>query len=85
GVQVWRSRVKSRGTVRYRMRLSPREMVILRHTLEGASLEQMAAVLGVKPKTVWTHRRHAMDVLGIRRLSDLMRLPQAVFREIPAW
>ncbi|EKA1587886.1 hypothetical protein OJ395_004824 [Salmonella enterica] len=45
----------------------------------------MAAVLGVKPKTVWTHRRHAMDVLGIRRLSDLMRLPQAVFREIPAW
>ncbi|MGS8570839.1 hypothetical protein ACFKPU_22990, partial [Salmonella enterica subsp. enterica serovar Braenderup] len=46
GVQVWRSRVKSRGTVRYRMRLSPREMVILRHTLEGASLEQMAAVLG---------------------------------------
>ncbi|EBS9007101.1 helix-turn-helix transcriptional regulator [Salmonella enterica] len=84
-MQVWRSRVKSRGAVRYRMRLSPREMVILRHTLEGASLEQMAAVLGVKPKTVWTHRRHAMDVLGIRRLSDLMRLPQVVFREIPAW
>ncbi|WP_368751024.1 helix-turn-helix transcriptional regulator, partial [Salmonella enterica] len=61
------------------MRLSPREMVILRHTLEGSSLEQMAAVMGVKQKTVWTHRRHAMDELGIRRLSDLMRLPQAVF------
>ncbi|EKE1576118.1 hypothetical protein OTL63_004763 [Salmonella enterica] len=85
GVQVWRDRVNRGDTVCYRMRLSPREVTVLRYTLEGGTLEQMAAVLGVKPKTVWTHRRHAMDVLGIRRLSDLMRLPQAVFREIPAW
>ncbi|EDP9049284.1 hypothetical protein S716_004894 [Salmonella enterica subsp. enterica] len=85
GVKVWRERINGAQPVHYRMRLSPREMVILRHTLEGASLDQMAVVLGVKPKTVWTHRRRAMDVLGIRRLSDLMRLPQAVFCERPEW
>ncbi|EHK1107560.1 hypothetical protein IOV58_004740 [Salmonella enterica] len=56
-------------------------MVILRHTLAGATLEQMAGMLGVTPKTVWTQRRQAMNALGIRRLHDLMQLPREVFCE----
>lgn len=80
-VRGWRARMKSWGIVRYRMRLSPREIVILRHSLEGASLEQIAVMLGINSKTVWAHRRHAMNMLGIRRLSDLMRMPQGVFHE----
>ncbi|EIK9753060.1 helix-turn-helix transcriptional regulator [Salmonella enterica] len=81
GVQVWRDRVNRGDTVCYRMRLSPREVTVLRYTLEGATLEQMAGMLGVKPKTVWTQRRQAMNALGIRRLYDLMHLPREVFCE----
>ncbi|EBA6386652.1 hypothetical protein BU792_22695, partial [Salmonella enterica] len=81
GVQVWRDRVNRGDTVCYRMRLSPREVTVLRHTLEGASLEQMAGMLGVTPKTVWAQRRQAMNALGIRRLHDLMQVPREVFCE----
>ncbi|EAP4170634.1 LuxR family transcriptional regulator [Salmonella enterica subsp. enterica serovar Minnesota] len=81
GVQAWRDRVNRGDTVCYRMRLSPREVTVLRYTLEGATLEQMAGMLGVKPKTVWTQRRQAMNALGIRRLYDLMHLPREVFCE----
>lgn len=61
-----------------RMRLTPREVSILRHTLEGRSLDWIAVELGVASKTVWTHRRRAMDVLGVRRLHDLMQFPPEV-------
>ncbi|EMD2426123.1 helix-turn-helix transcriptional regulator [Salmonella enterica] len=67
-----------------RMRLTQREVAILRHTLEGRSLAWMADVLGVDAKTVWAHRRRAMDILGVRRLHDLMQLPPEVLRVRPS-
>ncbi|MCT7099298.1 helix-turn-helix transcriptional regulator, partial [Salmonella enterica] len=67
-----------------RVRLTAREVTILRHTLEGRSLEWMAGELGVAAKTVWAHRRRAMDILGVRRLHDLMQLPPEVLCGRPA-
>ncbi|ENA9058271.1 CaiF/GrlA family transcriptional regulator, partial [Salmonella enterica] len=67
-----------RAHVPCRVRLTAREVTILRHTLEGRSLEWMAGELGVAAKTVWAHRRRAMDILGVRRLHDLMQLPPEV-------
>ncbi|EDD2330230.1 hypothetical protein GA298_22085, partial [Salmonella enterica] len=61
-----------------RMRLTRREIAILRHTLEGRSLVWMAEETGLDTRTVWMHRRRAMDILGVRRLHDLMRLPPEV-------
>ncbi|EIK9753068.1 helix-turn-helix transcriptional regulator [Salmonella enterica] len=61
-----------------RMRLTQREVAVLRHTLEGRSLVWMADELGVNTKTVWSHRRRAMNILGVRRLRDLMQLPPEV-------
>ncbi|EBB7650683.1 hypothetical protein V6D72_004957 [Salmonella enterica] len=61
-----------------RMRLTRREIAILRHTLEGRSLVWMAEETGLDARTVWMHRRRAMDILGVRRLHDLMRLPPEV-------
>ncbi|EDO5887592.1 hypothetical protein AB2V43_004444 [Salmonella enterica] len=64
--------------------LTPREVAILYHTLEGCTLKQIAKVLGVDPGAVWVYRRNAMNALGIRRLHDLMQLPPEVFCE-PRW
>ncbi|EBP4092462.1 hypothetical protein Z719_25445 [Salmonella enterica subsp. enterica] len=61
-----------------RMHLTRREIAILRHTLEGRSLVWMAEETGLDTRTVWMHRRRAMDILGVRRLHDLMRLPPEV-------
>ncbi|EMC3167726.1 hypothetical protein VC934_005071 [Salmonella enterica] len=69
---------RRRAHVPCRVRLTAREVTILRHTLEGRSLEWMAGELGVAAKTVWAHRRRAMDILGVRRLHDLMQLPPEV-------
>ena len=65
-------------------RLTPREAAVLQRTLEGASLEQIARHLGVSVKTVWTHRRRAMDTLGVRRLHDLIQLTPEVLCASPS-
>ncbi|EDL8861584.1 hypothetical protein CSY93_15620 [Salmonella enterica] len=79
GIQRWqRHSSMRRTTTRVGLRLSPREMVVLRYTLDGRSLDWIAQTLGVSNKTAWTHRRRAMDVLGIRRLHELMQVPASV-------
>lgn len=77
GMLRWQRRPARRtaGIARPTMLLSPREVVVLRHTLSGRSLGWIAEELGVSSKTVWTHRRRAMDVLGVRRLHELMQFP----------
>ncbi|EBI9056982.1 helix-turn-helix transcriptional regulator [Salmonella enterica] len=75
------ARVKDGGPAGYRLRLSARETAVLRYTLAGCPVEQITAALGVKPKTVWGYRRRAMNLLGIKRLADLMLLPQGMFSE----
>lgn len=57
------------------VRLTPRGEIILRYTLEGWSLDQIAQELGVTVKTVWTLRRRAMNSLGVFRVRDLVRYP----------
>ncbi|EAB2013433.1 helix-turn-helix transcriptional regulator [Salmonella enterica] len=81
GIQAWSSPARNRllREVFRSVRLSPRESEVLCYTMEGHSLVWMAEKLGVTSKTVWTHRRRAMDLLGIRRLHELMQLPGGSF------
>lgn len=80
GMQHWRHRRSIRRTAPSHpgLRLSPRETEVLRYTLDGRSLDWIAEEIGVSSKTVWTHRRRAMNVLGIRRLYELMTIPSSV-------
>ncbi|EJF5505680.1 response regulator transcription factor [Salmonella enterica] len=84
GVKAWnrpgrrQSRVRMNGLRDVRVNLTSREVQVLRHTLEGRSLAWIAQELGVADKTVWTYRRRAMDVLGVRRLRDLMMVQAAM-------
>lgn len=53
--------------------LTARERQILRLTAEGATLADIAASLGISPRTVETHRTHLMHKLSLKTSGDLVR------------
>lgn len=54
-------------------RLTAREREILHLAAEGLGNTEMAARLGISPRTAETHRARVMQKLGLRRLADLVR------------
>lgn len=65
GMDIWRWRIRDGVPVHYQMKLTRREMVILRYTLEGYSPKKIAVILNINPKTVLSHKYNAMTALGI--------------------
>jgi DNA-binding NarL/FixJ family response regulator len=53
--------------------LSKRERDVLRHTVEGRTIAETAAQLGVSPKTVETYRSRLMTKLGIDDVPGLVK------------
>jgi len=53
--------------------LTTREREVLHLAAEGRSYAEMAAALGIRPRTVETHRIHLMQKLGLRTQTDLIR------------
>jgi len=54
--------------------LSRREREVVRLMAEGKTTKESAAMLGIAPKTVETHKYRAMERLGTRTIADLTRL-----------
>ena len=70
---AWRGRC---ADVRKRMRhLTRREHSVLQGLLQGQQNKQVAAQLGISPRTVEAHRAHILRKLGLRSLSVLLRMP----------
>lgn len=57
--------------------LSARELEVLRHMSGGLSNKQMALLLNISPRTVEVHRANLMAKLGVRSLSEAMRVALA--------
>ena len=55
-------------------RLSSREQQILKLVVEGRTSKEIAALLGVKPASVYTYRSRMMAKLEINDLASLVRL-----------
>ena len=53
--------------------LSPREEDVLRHTAQGLSNKEIAARLEISTKTVETYKARAVEKLGLRTRSDIVR------------
>jgi DNA-binding NarL/FixJ family response regulator len=67
----------SRATEPAHERLSPREHEVLRLTAEGATSKEIAAGLGLRPKTVENHRARILDKLGVVNTAAAVRVALA--------
>ncbi|MEQ1900899.1 MAG: response regulator transcription factor [Devosia sp.] len=54
--------------------LTPRELEVLRRVVIGETNKEIAASLGISPRTVEVHRAAAMRKLGARNTADMIRL-----------
>lgn len=55
-------------------KLSPREREVIEHLLAGKRSKEIALLLDVSDKTIWTHRCRAFQKLGVQGIGDLFRL-----------
>jgi RNA polymerase sigma factor (sigma-70 family) len=70
-------RVRSEREARFAnslRRLTPREREVLDHVLAGRHNREIAALLGISPRTVEVYKARLMDKLHVDRLPDLIRL-----------
>jgi len=70
------------ATVRLKM-LSPREREVLEGLLTGLSNKSIAYELGISPRTVEIHRARVMEKMGVRSLSELVRMGLAAGLQPP--
>jgi len=54
--------------------LSPREREVVQHLLAGKRSKEIALILEVSEKTIWTHRSRAFQKLALRGVADLFRV-----------
>jgi RNA polymerase sigma factor (sigma-70 family) len=76
-----RSNVEARSTERRRAdvarriaRLTPREREVLQRVVEGRHNREIAAELGISPRTVEVYKAKLLDKLQVERLPELLRL-----------
>ncbi|MDP3539771.1 MAG: response regulator [Azonexus sp.] len=55
-------------------KLTPRELEVMNLVVAGRHNREIAAELGISPRTVEVHKARVMDKLGIRNVADLVRL-----------
>lgn len=55
-------------------RLTPREREVLHLVVHGHHNREVAAALGISPRTVEVYKARVMDKLQVDRLPDLIRL-----------
>jgi RNA polymerase sigma factor (sigma-70 family) len=54
-------------------RLTPRERDVLEQAARGLHAKEIAAALGISPRTVEVHKTRIMEKLGVRNLAELVR------------
>jgi PAS domain S-box-containing protein len=54
--------------------LSPREREVIHYLLDGRRSKEIALLLDVSEKTIWTHRARAFQKLALRGVGDLFRV-----------
>ena len=55
-------------------RLTSREREVLTHAVRGLHAKEIAAALGISPRTVEVHKMRIMEKLEVRNIAELVRL-----------
>ena len=53
--------------------LTPRQREVLRLIADGRTMKEVAALLGLSPRTVETHKYQVMEALGVGTTAELVR------------
>jgi RNA polymerase sigma factor (sigma-70 family) len=61
-------------------RLTEREREVLEHAVRGLHAKEIAARLGISPRTVEVHRMRIMEKLEVRNIAELVRFAVAAER-----
>jgi RNA polymerase sigma factor (sigma-70 family) len=61
-------------------RLTAREREVLEHAVKGLHAKEIAAALGISPRTVEVHRMRIMEKLEVRNIAELVRFAIAAER-----
>jgi RNA polymerase sigma factor (sigma-70 family) len=61
-------------------RLTAREREVLEHAARGLHSKEIAALLGISPRTVEVHRMRIMEKLEVRNVAELVRFAVAAER-----
>jgi RNA polymerase sigma factor (sigma-70 family) len=73
--EAQRQKLARAGESEQRLRtLTPREREVLGLVVQGQQYRQIAATLGISPRTVEVHRARLMEKLGARNISELVRM-----------
>jgi DNA-binding NarL/FixJ family response regulator len=54
-------------------KLTPRQREVLRLIADGRTMKEVAAILGLSPRTVETHKYQVMEALGLGTTAELVR------------
>ena len=65
---------RRRGDATKLARLTPREREVLEHAVNGSHAKEIAAALGISPRTVEVHKTRIMEKLEVRNIAELVRL-----------
>lgn len=57
--------------------LTPREREVLERAAQGLHAKEIAAALGISPRTVEVHKARIMEKLGVRNVAELVRFAVA--------
>ena len=55
-------------------RLTAREREVMEHAVAGKHAKEIAAALGISPRTVEVHKMRIMEKLQVRNIAELVRL-----------
>lgn len=61
--------------------LTAREREVLRHAARGLHAKEIAALLGISPRTVEVHKARVMEKLGVRNVAELVRFALSLEEE----
>ena len=61
-------------------RLTAREREVLEHAVHGLHAKEIAAALGISPRTVEVHKTRIMEKLEVRNIAELVRFAVAAER-----
>ena len=74
-------RLERRLDVEKLERLTPREREVLERAAQGLHAKEIAASLGISPRTVEVHKTRIMEKLGVRNVAELVRFSLGAARK----